>query len=163
MTIKPATLRDVCFIAANMRDQDRQEVMATALVQSMTQAGAMSFYSSQDWCWTAWLDDQPVGAFGISYGNPFQPHIRQAWAFGTKRFKRSVPEITRFIRANWFDALIAEGVTRVECRSMLGHDIAHRWLTALGAHPECEMRNYGTGGQTFIQWVWIKEDFEHVL
>ncbi|WP_133676270.1 hypothetical protein [Aquamicrobium defluvii] len=159
--IRPGVLRDICFVASNLRDEDKREVFASARLQSGTEAGAISFLSSPGWCWTAWLDGQPVAAFGVGLGNPVhQPHIRHAWAFGTSRFKRAAPAITRFCVENWPKRLIAEGVTRVEIRSIADHDIAHRWLSGLRAHRECEMPNYGAGGETFTLWSWRAEDWK---
>jgi len=159
--IREGTLRDICFVAANMREEDRREGFATAVLSSATEAGVISYHTSPGWCWTAWLDGQPQGAFGIALGNPvYQPHIRHAWAYGTARFKRVAPAITRFCVENWPKRLIAEGVTRVEIRSIADHDIAHRWLSGLRAHRECEMPKYGVNGETFTLWSWRAEDWK---
>lgn len=158
--IRPGTLRDVCFVAANLRDEDKREVFATARLESGTEAGFLSFLSSPDWCWTAWLDGQPVAAFGVGMGNPVhQPHIRHAWAYGTSRFKRVTPAITRFCLKHWPKRLISEGVTRVEIRSIAGHDLAHKWLTGLRARHEACLTGYGVNGETFTLWAWLKEDW----
>ncbi len=162
--IRPGTLRDLCFIAANIRDQDRREIEATALVSSMTEAAFLSWHTSgPEWSWTVWLGDQPHGAFGVSYISPMQPHLRSAWAWGTNRFKRCVPAITRFCLAEWPARLIGEGVTRVEIRSLKDHDIAHRWLKGMGARHEGLMTGYGTQGEDFELWALLKEDFSDVL
>jgi hypothetical protein len=162
--IRPGTPRDLCFIAANLRDQDRQEIAASALIESMTEAAMLSWYSSgPDWCWTAWLDEQPQAAFGISAVRNWQPHMRSAWAWGTARFKRCAPAITRFCVREWPQSLIESGVTRVEIRSLKGHDLAHRWLSGLRARREAELVNYGVHGETFELWAWLKEDWHDVL
>lgn len=157
--IHPGTLRDITYVAANLREWDRREIFATAALSSATEAGAYSYYGSEGFCWTAWLDGQPHAAFGVGYGNVLQPHIRSAWAWGSERFKRCAPAITRFCVKEWPARLIGEGVTRVEIRSLKGHDIAHRWLTALRARKEAEMTNYGVHGETFELWAWLKEDW----
>lgn len=161
--IRPGTCRDLCFIAANLRDEDRREIFASAVLESATEAAMLSWYSSgPDWCWTAWLDNQPQAAFGISAVSHFQRHMRSAWAWGTDRFKRCVPAITR--QAQKCPALLlAEGVTRVEVRSLQGHDLAHKWLSGLGARKECDLPEYGVNGETFELWAFIRKDFEHVL
>lgn len=160
VTIHPGTVRDITFVAVNMREQDREEVFATALLRDATEAGYFSYHGSgPEWCWTAWLGDEVAGAFGISYGSPLQPHIRSAWAFGTDKFKRVVPSITRFIKHNWPYRLIDAGVTRVEVRSLATHDIAHSWLASIGARRECVMTSYGLDGQDFELWAFLKKDF----
>ena len=161
-TIRPGTPRDLCFIAANLRDEDKREIFASAVLASATEAAMLSWYSAgPDWCWTVWLDDQPQAAFGISYLSHYQPHMRSAWAWGTDRFKRCAPAITRFCKQEWPHRLIAEGVTRVEIRSLQGHDIAHRWLAALPARHEADLINFGVNGETFQQWAFLKEDWLH--
>lgn len=158
--IRPGTLRDICYVASNLRDEDRREVFATAVLSSGSEAGVISFSTSPGWCWTAWLDGQPVAAFGVALGNPvYQPHIRHGWAYGTDKFKRAVPAITRFCVREWPARLIAEGVRRVEVRSIADHDVAHKWLTAIRAHRECEMPGYGVNGEAFTLWSWRAEDW----
>lgn len=162
--IRDGNVRDLCFIAANLRDEDRKEIEASARLDSVTQAAMLSWaLSGPDWCWTAWLDGQPHAAFGISSMGPFQPHMRSAWAWGTRRFKRCVPAITRFATDNWPSMLIGIGVTRVEIRSLDGHDIAKRWLSGLRARHEGVLRSYGVNGETFHLWAFLAEDFNHVL
>lgn len=161
--IRTATPRDICFVAANIRDQDRREIEASAVLSSMTEAAMLSWYSSQGFCWTVWLDGQPHAAFGVGYGSALQPHIRSAWAWGTDRFKRCVPAISRFCVKEWPSRLIGEGVTRVEVRSLKDHDIAHRWLAGLRAKREAVMENYGVHGEAFELWAWLAEDWQDVL
>lgn len=156
-------MRDATFIAANMRDADRREVLATANLGSLTEAAALCVLGSHEHAWCAYLNGEPVGCFGVAYGSPMQPHIRSAWAWGTKRFKRVVPAISRFAHRHWPSLLIGQGVNRVEIRSIEGHDIAHKWLGYMGARLECELRNYGTGGETFLLWSLLKEDWNNVL
>jgi len=162
--ILQGTPRDLCFVAANLREADRREVFATAVLESATAAAMLSWYASgPEWCWTAWMDGQPHAAFGVSRASPFQPHLRSAWAWGTSRFIRCAPAITRFCKIEWPRRLIGEGVTRVEIRSLKDHDLAHRWLKALPARYEGEMTGYGVNGESFELWAFIKEDWQHVL
>lgn len=158
--IRAGTCRDLCFVAANLRKEDREELSASALLDSMTEAAMLSWHlSGPDWCWTAWIDDQPHAAFGISVMGPMQPHLRSAWAWGTDRFRRCVPAITRFCLASWPRMLLSAGVTRVEIRSLQGHDLAHRWLTGVRARREGEMRHYGVNGETFELWAFHAGDW----
>lgn len=162
--IRLGTCRDLCFVAANLRNEDRREIFATARLESATEAAMLSWLSSgPDWCWTVWLGDQPHAAFGISAVSHFQPHMRTAWAWGSSRFKRCVPTITRFVRSEWPSRLLGDGVTRVEVRSLKGHDLAHKWLSGLRARKECDLPEYGVNGETFELWAFTKKDWLHVL
>jgi hypothetical protein len=154
ITIVPGTLRDIAFVTANLRPQDRREISASADLASTVEAAVIAYETSQDWCWTAQIAGQPVAAFGIATTSPLTPHIRAAWAFGTKRFRRAVPAISRFAGTRWPDLLAGNNVRRLEVRSLASHDIAHRWLTNLGARLEGDLSGYGTGGETFQLWAW---------
>jgi hypothetical protein len=57
--ILPATLRDMTYIAANMRQQDWREITAV-YPATATEIGASLFYSSEGLRWTAWIGDTPV-------------------------------------------------------------------------------------------------------
>jgi len=156
VAIVPATLRDIAYVTANLRPQDRREIRASANLASTVEAAVISFETSRDWCWTAQVAGQPVAAFGTAATSPLTPHIRTAWAFGTKRFHRAVPAIGRMALAEWPQRLAGEGVRRLEVRSFAGHDIAHRWLARLGARLEGTLVQYGTGGEDFELWSWTE-------
>jgi hypothetical protein len=159
--IRPGTCRDLCFTAANMRDEDRREINASAVLASMTEAAMLSWYSSgPDWCWTVWIDNQPQAAFGLSAMGHYQPHMRTAWAWGTVLFRRCVPAMTRHMMG-WQDRILADGVQRIEIRSLKDHDLAHKWLSGIGAKRECEMLNYGTQGETFELWAFVRKDYDN--
>jgi hypothetical protein len=143
-----------------MREQDRREIEATVRVSSMTEAAIISHVLSEGTCWTAWIDDQPVSAFGYSIVSPLQPQLRTAWAWGTDRFKRTVPAISMFCLEHWPPLLLGNGVIRVEIRALKSHDIAQSWLKSLRARYECDMAEYGTNGETFCLWSLCRSDWE---
>lgn len=154
VAIVPGTLRDIAYVTANLRPDDRREIGASADLASTVEAAVIAFETSTDWCWTAQCDGQPVAAFGTAETSPLTPHIRTAWAFGTARFRRAVPAISRFATGEWPARLIGEGVRRLEVRSLADHEIAHRWLARLGARLEGTLESYGTGGENFQLWSW---------
>ena len=157
--IRPATLRDTCFIAANMRQEDRREALATIAVSSMTEIGVLSYLGSPDTEWNGVLDGLPVAAFGYAPRGNSQPHLCSVWAWGTERFRRVVPAITRFCLANWPEMMAKGGIWRGEIRSLADHDIAHSWLASLGAKREGLLRSYGVNGEDFELWSVLQEDF----
>ena len=155
--IRPATLRDCTFVAANMRDQDHRELTAI-LDESRVSLGALCFLSAPDTSWCAWLDGSPIAAFGFSPG--VMPHTCwSAWAYGTKRMRRAIPAISRHGQRVVAPMLIDRGVLRVEVRSIADHDIAHQWLAGLGAAPECRLEDYGLNGETFILYAWTRSRY----
>lgn len=162
--IKPGTRRDVTYIAVNMRQHDTHEILAM-LPDWMApgQAGLLCFEATPDaFCWTAFCKGDPACAFGVAPQSPLTPWLWSAWAFGTKRMVRAVPAITRHIEQVLIRQAIEAGATRVEARSLIDHDIAHRWLAGLGATREGVCRTYGRNGEDYELWAWLKEDFDHV-
>lgn len=156
--IKPATLRDITWIAANLREQDKREILASSTLVARD-AAIVCLHGSPNFAWCVWINGQPHAAFGIGQGSPMTPYIRSAWAFGTDKMRRCIPAISRFTVDEWPGRLIAEGVTRVEVRSLLGHDVAGRWLKSLRAKHEGILRNYGSSGEEFDLYSWTKEDW----
>jgi hypothetical protein len=151
----PSTPRDITIVAANMREWDRREFEASASYETITQASLICHDGSGPWARVALLNGEPVAAFG-AVRNPYQPQLAAAWAFGTRRFRRAVPAITREVES-WKPQLVREGVHRIEARALCGHDLAGRWMTTLGASREAILKRYGTGGEDFELWAWVSE------
>jgi hypothetical protein len=139
-----------------MREWDRKEFEASASLRSITDAALACHYASQGFAWVALLDGEPQGAIGVAR-SPLQPHLGAAWAFGANRFKRTVPELSRLARM-FQEWLIEDGVRRVEARCLKGHDLAGRWMSALGAKHECDLECYGVNGETFELWAWTHKE-----
>ncbi|WP_448953062.1 hypothetical protein [Labrys neptuniae] len=149
ITIRPATLRDMTWVAVHMREQDRREIKAV-IDESDTAIGAMLFAASPGLAWCAWLGDSPVAAFGVSrlfHG------LGSGWAYMSPRGLRTVPAITRFALRTVKPLLIAEGFRRIEVRTAIDHDLSHRWLERLGFDLEGTARDYGAGGLDFLAYA----------
>lgn len=151
----PSTPRDITIVAVGMRDWDRREFEASAAYRNITDAAMFCHLTSGPWAGVALLDGEPVAAFGAA-GSPFQPQVKVAWAFGTDHFRRAVPAISREVNS-WKPLLVAEGVRRIEARSLVGHDLAGRWMAGLGALREAVLKHYGRGGEDFELWAWTAE------
>jgi hypothetical protein len=151
-----STPRDISIVGINMRAEDRAEFEAGAAYRSASDAALFCHHTSGRWSAVVLLRGEPVAAFGCA-GSPLQPQVRAAWAFGTRRFRRVVPWITREVEA-WKPHLIAAGVHRVEARALVGHDIAGIWLLGLGCVKEGTMRRMGRGGEDFDLYAWVADD-----
>lgn len=164
MEIRRAAFRDVCFVAAHMRPQDRREVFCQLPKGATSVDAAAISYGNAEHAYCAWYRGSPVAAFGAapaSYGGT----VWTAWAFGTRKFKRAVPAISRFARETIAPQLLRDGVRRVEVRSIADHDLAHAWLARLGARRDGELLSWGRGGETFSLWSWTEKEWKtsHVL
>lgn len=155
--IRPGTLRDITFVAAGMRAEDWREIHASCPFDDKAEAGAACYLVSPEWCWTAWLRDEPVYAAG--FAPSYLPWLWSAWAFGTDRSRRAIPAITRHLMGV-VPTMIDAGVHRVEARAVADYENANRWLAGLGAKLECELRAFGRNGETFNLWAWTKDDWQ---
>lgn len=149
ITIRPATLRDMTFIAANMREADRREIGAVIQAPDM-HIGYMLFAGSSGLSYCAWLDDEPVCAFGVSR---LYDGLGSGWAYGTRHMRKVMRAVTRFALREIRPKLMREGFRRIEVRTAVDHDISHAWLESLGFVREGIAKDYGTGGLDFVTYA----------
>jgi hypothetical protein len=149
--IVPATIRDLTFIAANLRAEDWREIECQ--LADGVGRGEVAAYGLAGEAWVATMDGQPVAAFGAA---AMAYSVVSVWAWGTKRMARTVPAITRFIVEDCVPRWIEAGVTRAEARSIEGHETAHRWLRSLGGQEQpCPA--WGKRGEDFTLFWWTRK------
>lgn len=148
MTIEPATLRDMSFIAANMREADRREIGAI-IQESPTVIACMLYEASPGFRWVAWLDGQPVCAFGVS---TMFAGLGSGWALGTKDMPHVMRAVTRFCLQKAARYAV-RAFRRIEVRTAVDHDLSHAWLRCLGFVREGIAVDYGTGGLDFATYA----------
>jgi len=153
VTERPATMRDVTWLAARMRLVDRREFLAS--VDMPPTATAAACLDGSEMAWTWWRSGDPVAAGGISKPAPMQPHVRAVWAFGSDDFRYAARKV-----ADKFTVLIPAmeplGCRRVEARPMSENAPACRWLERwCNATLEAEMGEFGLRGESFRLYSWI--------
>lgn len=156
VSIVPASLRDMTFIAANMRPADWREITAV-YPATATEIGASMWFSSEGLRWVALLNGSPVCAFGIA---PGLPGVGSGWAYGTRKMPRVMREVTKFIRRRVAVTLLRAGYRRIEVRTAIDHDVSHRWLESLGFVREGIAVDYGSDGLDFITYACRKKDWK---
>jgi hypothetical protein len=139
-----------------MRERDAHEILCQ-LPDGTTsvQAALFCFDVSPDDCrFVAYdKDANPVAAFGWCLTHC--PTLWTAWAFGTDRMIRVVPEISDFIMTRQLPHIMRTYMPkRLEVRALKEHDLAHRWLTSMGATKECDLPRFGKDGETFTLYSW---------
>lgn len=150
-----ACLRDLSFVAANMRPEDRAEIDCQH--SEWTPAGLAALHL-RDHSYVGLIDGNPEAAFGA--GRVFD-HLWIAWSWMSRKGWRAVPRITAFVREVMVPAIYEAGGMRVEARALATNTSARRWLKKLGATERCELPCYGRGGETFILFDWVRSDHEH--
>jgi hypothetical protein len=144
-------LRDLSYIAANLRPEDHAEV--DCQLDGWTPA-SLALTAMQGFAYVAELDGNPEAGFGCA---ELRSGLWIAWSWGTKRMKRCIPRITQFHWEVLGPAVASRGAHRVEARALASNDMALRWLHRLGATERCRLPAYGKNGEDFILFDWTRE------
>jgi len=155
VTIQPATLRDVSFVLANLRPMDDIELRCQLPDGVKMHEVAYGLLMASD-AFAALEDDQPIAVFGTNF---MTPACRGVWALGTRRARRAIPAITRFMTGEYAAQLIAAGVLSLEARSHADHAAAHRWMHSTGAVRVDPCFPYGKNGEPFVVFRWTRDAF----
>jgi len=156
--IRPSQLSDISYVAANMRPADEVEIMCQ--LPETTKRHELAYYLLQSMeAHTAWLDGNPAASFGVSYMTPV---CMSVWAIGTRRMRRTVPAITRFMTDLVGGKYIDLGFKTMEARSHVNHLEAHRWMVSTGAVQVDLPYIYGRNGEKFITFRWTAEGFTSI-
>lgn len=145
----------VRHVVNNMRAKDRDEIYATQWSDDPDAFAQRVNHETGDFCFVLHHDDgEPVVCCGAV---PMWNGVWSVWMFATDRFDEIGLSVHKFARRVFFPALDHAGWHRLECRSLATHEVAHRWLEALGAYKESESSSYGKNGESFIVYCWTKE------
>jgi RimJ/RimL family protein N-acetyltransferase len=151
--IVPANIRDLSYVASNMRASDREEVEAQLDRWNAAEIAAMS---CRDYAFCALLDGNPESGFGAG-------RVREgywiAWSWSTRRGWKCLPAVIPFIKNHLQPAVYAAGARRVEARALGSHKQAVRFLERIGGTFRCELPGYGKNGETFLLFDWVRETY----
>lgn len=149
--IVAGTLRDLSYIAANLRPEDHAEIDCQC--DGWTPF-ALAAHALHGFAYVVELDGNPEAAFGAAEQ---RAGLWTAWSWGTDRMRRCVPRITQFFYAALGPQVAARGAHRVEARALASNELALRWLRRLGATARCRLPAYGKNGEDFILFDWTRE------
>ncbi|RWO29902.1 MAG: hypothetical protein EOS10_21300 [Mesorhizobium sp.] len=152
MTVRiiSATLRDLSYIAANLRLEDRTEIDCQFDEWS---PALLALTALQGFAYVAELNGNPEAGFGAAEQ---RGGLWIAWSWGTRRMKRCVPGMTEFFHAVLGPQVAAHGAWRVEARALASNELALRWLARLGATQRCRLPGYGRNGEDFLLYDWTR-------
>ena len=151
-----ANLRDLSYIASNLRPEDFAEIDCQFDVWSPAMLAAVSL---QGFAYVAEVNGNPEAAFGAAEQ---RSGLWIAWSWGTRRMKRCIPRITDFFFQVLGPDVAAAGASRVEARPLAGNDMAVRWLRKLGATERCLLPGFGKDGQDFLLFDWTRDRWADV-
>jgi hypothetical protein len=153
--IRPLTFRDICFVAANIRQEDWNECKCQLEEENKFVLANYCYFSTPVYfMWCAYLDGQPVTAFGISKTGPT---LGQIWLFSTKYVRKVFPTLLRFMDTEVRNICIENGLRRIEIRAMETHEFVQKgWLESIGAIDLGLLPQYGKNGEDFRLYAWWK-------
>ena len=155
MPIVPLNENTVAAVALTMREADRREIFA---------------------CRTSY--DPLVIAYGITKASRFGgvaltpsgrpaavvsaierwPRVYEVAMFATDEWPAVAWSLTRFVSQRMRPAMLKAGGHRAECRSIVGHDVAHAWLDRLGFRCEARLPDFGKDREEFLLFAWRLSD-----
>lgn len=145
--ITPATVREVAWIAVNMRDIDAQEIWCQRPHRSPSRLAYEALSMSPTIKLVAAVNGEPVMCCGVS---EVQPGLGWLWAWGTKHFHGAIRDLTEHLLDATRTKLFADAdLKRLEARSLVEHTSAHRWIETLGLRYVCDLPCYGKDEEDF--------------
>ena len=144
-------LRDLSYIAANLRPDDRAEVDCQLDEWTPASLAFQALHAGPSY--VAELNGNPEAAFGAG---EIRLGLWIAWSWGTSRMARCVPRITKFVHDVLIPDIARRGGRRTEARALASNDMAVRWLRRLGATEQCLLPAYGKNGEDFILFDWTR-------
>lgn len=150
MKLLSPNLLDVMYIARHLREWDRRELFATRFDDNPDRLAMDVMGWGPHW----WVAGDGGRAIAVVGATPVWPGVWSVGMFATDEFPRIGLPLTRFVKRRMIPHIQAQGIHRGECRSMEGHEEAHRWLEALGAKREGTLSNYGKNRETFFTYCW---------
>lgn len=147
-------MRDITFVAANMRPVDDEEIMSQ-MPDSMTRTQVGAALLQGD-AYVAFVRGRPTLAFGVA---PMNVVALSVWAFGTEGMWRAVPAVTRFLQRDVIPRYIDDGYRIMEARGLATNNLARNWMLGTGATIAGDAFEFGKGGKKFLLYRWTADGF----
>ncbi|HTI86320.1 MAG TPA: hypothetical protein VL966_06930 [Alphaproteobacteria bacterium] len=144
----------VGFVAARMRDPDRDEIFATRWDDDPEKIADETIACARFGC-VAWHGGEPAA---VVCAMPLWPGVWTVAMYATTSWPAVAPAVTRWIRRQLMPDIVATGAHRAECRSLATHVMAHRWLERLGARREALLTDYGRNREAYYVYAWTLTD-----
>jgi hypothetical protein len=100
----------------------------------------------------------PVSAWGMLRR---RDGVGAGFAFGTDDWNRALLPMLRQIRGFILPWLDYNGFHRVEAAALARREDVARFMAIIGAEPEGILRGYGTGGEDFISYRWLADEYRY--
>ena len=157
ITFGPATYKQIHYVSMMMRDRDFEEITAVNYENTREElADALAKrYDDFPFCFCFSCDNEPVC---ILVGVNCYPGFWSIGMWATPKISKIGKKLTSIIRNEFFGAMRASGMHRVECKSIVGYNEVHKWLLALGFRIQEKgiLEKFGKDKQDFILFEWVE-------
>jgi len=151
--LREAGYADIVYVARHMRLIDRTELYAFDETENPEKlARELTLYERYHWC--AFIDWRPVTIISAIEQSPT---LWRVGMFSTEEWPKVALSCTRFFYRTMAPTIYDLGCNRAECRSIVSHTEAHKWLDSLGAMRECTIHDVGPKRESYIQFSWTRE------
>jgi hypothetical protein len=138
----------------NLREDDLLEMIAAGanlntLPEMLMRHRVFAF------CACEW-DHGPISVWGMTQ---HRPGVGGGFAFGTARWGMVLLPMLRQIRQFVLPFLLQSGFHRVEAAALARRTDVARFMALIGAEPEGVLQQYGTGGEDFISYRWLADEY----
>ena len=148
---------DIRSILARLRDRDRDEMREQGLA---VDAVAVGFATPAVLARIFSHAGQPVA---IVTFHAITPKALAVSMVATGDWRHVARDMVKWGARKARPALLAQGFSRAECRTMAGHDDAIKLLERFGFVLECRLPGFGASGVAFLQYAWRLNDYVHVF
>jgi hypothetical protein len=140
-------------VLENLRMEDHWEMMASG-VDLNTLPAVIMRHKVFAFCAFDY-ETGPIAIWGLVNR---REGVGAGFAFGTEAWPRAVIPMLRQIRGFVLPFLGENGYHRVEAAAMARRDDVARFMGLIGAEPEGLLRGYGTGGEDFTAYRWLRDE-----
>ena len=140
----------VAYVIRNLRQQDREELMATNPLDDLITYGQMLYDHVHDseYSFVVTRNNVPVTCFGMI--NPY-PGVWNVWLLSTDEFDKISTALTKKIKRDIIPVWLQLG-HRFQCVSHENNTLSHKWLEFLGFEREAVLKKYGRDQKDFIMF-----------
>lgn len=153
MHLLPLTYDNVLSVTRNLRAADWREAAATAwdltpewLAAQLSGPGTWGYVASDK-------AKVPTAVFAVQ---ECWPNVLQVALVATEHFSEISQALTRHLLRSTIPSLWQSKAHRAEARSVADHHEAHAWLRLLGAKEEARLSAYGSRGEDFLVFAWLR-------
>jgi len=140
-------------VLERLRVDDYQEMLASG-VDFATLPAVIMRHKVFAFCACEW-DAGPIAVWGMVQR---RQGVGAGFAFGTDEWHSAVIPMVRQIRGFVLPFLAENGYHRVEAAALARRGDVRRFMGLIGAGPEGLLRGYGTGGEDFTAYRWLKDE-----